>query len=76
MAHSYVFWFHYNKPASNRAGKPQVTVKFRGKCLIVDNVKIDVPTFGFLRENEQPHFVIKGYASNVEVNEENIAHIY
>lgn len=53
------FWFHYNKPASKKEGKPKITVHYAGKCHLVDNIVCDVPTFGHLR-NEQPHFVIKG----------------
>lgn len=61
-----VFWFHYNKPASVKAGKPKVTVHYKGICHIVDNISCNVPTFGYLR-NEQPKFVIKGKCQSFEV---------
>jgi hypothetical protein len=55
----YVFWFHYNKPATAKAGKPQITVHYRNKCHIVDNLVCNVPTRGHLKK-DQPRFVIKG----------------
>lgn len=54
-----VFWYHYNKPASAKSGKPQITVHYNKVCHIVDNIICSVPTFGHLRK-EQPKFVIKG----------------
>lgn len=71
----YVFWFHYNKPESSRQNKPQISIKYRGNCYIVDNLQINVPTFGHIRPNEQPHFVVKGYAETIEIDENNIAYI-
>ena len=55
----YVFWFHYNKHESREQKRPQITVHFKNKCHIVDNVVINVPTHGHIR-NDQPYFVIKG----------------
>lgn len=60
------FWFHYNKPASQKKNKPQITVHFDKKCLIVDNVQCSVPTIGRLR-NSQPKFVMAGKAKSIEV---------
>ena len=54
-----VFWYHYNKNASRRLKKPQITVHYKQTCHLVDNIIVDVPTFGHLR-NDQPRFVIKG----------------
>lgn len=67
------FWFHYNKPEARKKGKPQITVHWKGQCLIVDNIKeIGVPTEGHLKD-QQPHFVIRGWANNVEINKQNEA---
>ena len=60
-----VFWFHYNKPASAKAGKPQITVHYKGACHIVDNLDCKVPTAGHLR-NSQPRFVIKGNCKEIK----------
>lgn len=68
-----VFWFHYNKPLSTKAGKPQITVHYKGVCHIVDNITINVPVKGHLR-NDQPKFVIKGSCKSFEIVD-NIAHI-
>ncbi len=67
MKRKYKFFFHYNKPASTRAGKPQVTVHFRGACHILDNVLINVPTYGKLRE-KQPRFVIAGECDTLTID--------
>lgn len=63
---SKAFWFHYNKPASQKKEKPQITVHFNKTCLIVDNVKCSVPTEGRLRSS-QPKFVMAGKAKSIEI---------
>lgn len=60
------FFFHFNKPASQREGKPQVSVHFKGACHMVDNVVCDVPTVGRSRKT-QPKFVMCGLAENLEI---------
>jgi len=70
---TYVFWFHYNKPASAAAQKPQITIHFKNKCLIVDNLSVKVPTHGHIR-NEQPYFVIRGKCTDINIVN-NIAYI-
>jgi len=61
-----VFWFHYNRPASLRAGKPQVSVHYQGTCHIVDNVVCDRPTTGKINKR-QPYFVMRGLCNNVTI---------
>ncbi|MFD3001425.1 hypothetical protein ACFS7Z_13720 [Pontibacter toksunensis] len=53
------FWYHYNKPASQKARKPKISVHYDKKCHIVDSIVCNVPTAGHQR-NTQPHFVVKG----------------
>lgn len=53
------FWFHYNKPASRKEGKPQITIHYKSACHIVDNVVCLVHTQGRIR-NKQPHWVMAG----------------
>jgi hypothetical protein len=64
-----VFWFHYNKPASSSAGKPKITVHYKGVCHLCDNIVVNVPTHGHLRKN-QPRFVIKGKCKNLKFENE------
>ena len=59
------FWFHFNKPQSLKEGKPQITIHYMNTCYIVDNLEINVPTYGYLRK-EQPRFVVKGKCNNIE----------
>lgn len=42
MKKQYVFYFHYNKPASIKAGKPQLTVHYQKTCFLVDAVDVRV----------------------------------
>ena len=65
-----VFFYHYNKQASRKAGKPQITVHYNKTCHIVDNITCNVPTWGHIRK-EQPHFVVKG--KGIVTFKENIA---
>lgn len=60
------FWFHYNKPASRKAGKPQITVHYNSTCHIVNNVVCNVKTVGRLR-NTQPHWVIAGKTKELKI---------
>lgn len=53
------FWFHYNKPASAKSGKPQITLHWNGACNILDNIICKVPTSGRIRK-KQPRWVIAG----------------
>lgn len=68
-----VFWFHYNKPASKKAGHPKMSVHFKKTCHIVDGVIVSVPTWSSNRKT-QPRLVIKGQAKKIQI-ENNIARI-
>lgn len=70
----YRFFFHYNKPASQKAGKPQISVHYRGTCHIVDNVSVSVTTRGKINVR-QPKFVVVGEAHNLEIKH-NIAYLF
>ena len=54
-----VFWFHYNKVLSKKAGKPQISFHYNKTCYIVDNVCCGVPVSGVINKR-QPFFVMKG----------------
>lgn len=60
------FWFHFNKPATAKAGKPQITVHIKKACHVVDNVICRVPTEGRLRK-QQPKFVMAGDCSAFKI---------
>lgn len=62
----YTFFFHYNKPASQRAGKPQISVHYKNKCHIVDNIICKTPIAGKLNKR-QPRFVVKGKCKNFRI---------
>lgn len=60
----YSFFFHYNKPASQKAGSPKMSVHYRGVCHVVDHVVSHVGCESKYRK-QQPHCVMSGQASNV-----------
>lgn len=60
------FFFHYNKPASQKAKKPQISIHYNKTCFIVDNLICDVPTYGKIR-NSQPRFIVCGKCSSFEI---------
>lgn len=66
------FFFHYNKPASLKAGRPQLSVHFKDSCIIVDGVDCRRPCASHIR-NTQPRCVMKGKASFVKVGNDGIA---
>ena len=60
---TYSFWFHYNKPQSRKNGKPILTVHYKGQCIFVEDLIINVPTHLRIRK-QQPHAVISGKCSS------------
>lgn len=60
------FWFHYNKIASRKRGKPVITLHFKNQCVLVDNFVCNVKTYGRTRKT-QPHFVVVGDAKDIEI---------
>jgi hypothetical protein len=64
---SYAFWFHYNKPASDLAKSPRLTVRWRGQAITVKGLTCSVPTFSKIRSTH-PRVVIAGKATNVTVS--------
>ncbi len=68
-----VFWFHYNKPLSKMANKPQISIHYNKTCYIVDNIVCEIATSGNLRKF-QPYFVIKGKCKSFEIKN-NIAYL-
>lgn len=60
------FWFHYNKPKSQKEKKPQISIHYKSKCIIVDNLYCKVITNGKIRKT-QPFFVMEGKCKNIEI---------
>lgn len=53
------FFFHYNRPASQMAGRPKMTVHYERKCHVVDGVCCSVPVRSRERSS-QPRMVMSG----------------
>lgn len=64
----YTFFYHYNKPASRAAGRPRLTVHYRGKCMICDSLECLTRSESKIRKS-QPHVVIAGKSNRVEFSE-------
>jgi hypothetical protein len=58
------FWFHYHKPASASRGCPTLSLHFRNKCHLIDNIQVCVPVAGRIRK-QQPRFVLAGKANRI-----------
>jgi hypothetical protein len=56
------FFFHFNKPASQKAGTPKMTVHYGKTCFIVDKIICNVPTESKINKT-QPRIVIQGFAN-------------
>lgn len=60
------FFFHYNKPATQRAGKPQITVHYAGVCHILDNICCSAKISGRIRKR-QPRYVMAGLCESFKI---------
>lgn len=53
------FWFHFNRPASQRAGHPVMSVHHKGSCLLVRHIVCHAPVETRTRKT-QPRVVMAG----------------
>jgi hypothetical protein len=53
------FWFHFNRPETQRQGRPVMTVHYKGACHFVRHIACEVPLTTRER-NSQPHVVMAG----------------
>lgn len=58
------FFFHYNKPASQAAGAPRLSVHYRDTCYIVKHVDCRRPVYTRIRKT-QPRCVMAGKAHDI-----------
>ena len=65
----YRFWYHYNKPASRKAGHPLFTVHYRNKCWITKSIVCSVATETHTRIR-QPYAVVRGHCYNMSIDAE------
>lgn len=72
MKRRFAFFFHYNKPASRRAGHTILSLHYGGACHFVRNIDLRVPVVG--RHNKrQPYFVLAGKAGSIEIDKDGTA---
>lgn len=64
----YSFFFHYNKPATKKAGKPVVSLHYKNQCILIENLICNVPIQSRVRER-QPRLVMVGKSDNVIIKD-------
>jgi len=69
----YVFYLHYNKTASNKNRKPQITVHYRNVKYTVNNIHCNTVIFSVVKEYE-PKCILKGKVNNFNVMD-NVAYM-
>lgn len=60
------FYFHYNKPATQRYDKVTLSLHYDGACHLVSNINCNVPTMGRTRKTT-PRFVMAGKANSFSI---------
>lgn len=68
------FFFHYNKPASQQAGEPRLTIHHRGSCILVSGIECRVPVKTRIRKT-QPRCVMSGRCASIAISEDGYATI-
>ena len=58
------FFYHYNKPESKRQGCNVLTLHWKGKCHLVNDIVCHLPTETH-KQKRQPHCVVRGWATEV-----------
>jgi len=66
MAKPTAFFFHFNKPATMRAGKVVISLHYKDTCHLVNNVVCNVPVSGRVRKS-QPRFVMAGKSAQIDM---------
>ena len=64
------FFFHYNKPLSQKWGRNVMSIHYKGACLFVESLTCNVPTSTRDRKS-QPRCVITGKANNIRLDDRN-----
>ncbi len=58
------FFYHYNKPASHKAGRAVLSLHFNHTCHLVNSITCNVPTRTKERKT-QPRMVVQGQANEI-----------
>ncbi len=61
------FYYHYNKPASRKAGRAVLTLHYNKTCHLINGLSCYVSTYTEERK-KQPRLVIKGHAHDIDFN--------
>lgn len=58
----YRFFFHYNKP------NKLMTIHFKKQCILVKNIKCNVPIETKWNDKQQPNIVLRGFCKNIIID--------
>ena len=77
MTKPFAFFFHYNKPASLTSGEPTISLHFKNKCHMIQELYCEVSTHSRINKNNSPHFVMAGNANKITFSDDkSIAYIW
>jgi len=65
----YRFFYHFNKPMTQKTGEVHWTVHFRDKCHQVKNILCKVQS-NTKANKDQPRGVVQGYCTEVIIDKE------
>ena len=66
MTKKYSFFYHFNKPATQRSGVVTMSVHVNKTCHLVQGIVCEVPASSKISAR-QPRFVMRGKCSTFEV---------
>lgn len=66
MKKPFAFFFHYNKPMSQKWGKSILSIHWQDACHFVEGLRCNVPVATRFRKS-QPRCVMSGKAKQIEI---------
>lgn len=62
------FFYHYNRPATKKAGVPMISLHYDGKCHIVRDIRlVKLSERSRTTMKRQPNFVMTGKANKIDI---------
>lgn len=68
MANTWRFFYHFNKPMTQKTGEVMWSIHFRNKCYFVKDISCMVPTVTKTNK-KQPKGVVQGFCKEVLIKE-------
>jgi hypothetical protein len=68
------FYYHYNKPMSQRKGIPIISLHYKDQCHFIRELDCQVPTKSRFQKR-QPRYVMTGNAKRIIISRQGVATI-